>query len=210
MKSFMWVPINSGNRSGSGSENCGFRIAQVLGCHSENGVSYTKNGISNSESCSEKTPELSESSEKTPELSESSENGLFHSESVFPEIGVVPGFREIAHKKLHKNCLGINCVITTSRHWWVLENCATQPLPMTQDNYWRVVFQLRSQTLYKKRSCNDTLFSQNSEHFLATSMRSRRDSRESPFFPAILEVLKSLGVLLPRLFVAENAFGKVP
>ena len=59
-KSFMWVPIISGNRSGSCSENCGFRIAQVVGCHSEN-------GISNSESCSE----------NAPELSESSENGLF-------------------------------------------------------------------------------------------------------------------------------------
>ena len=43
---FMWVPTNSGNRSGSCSENCGVRIAQVAGCHSEN-------GISNSESCSE-------------------------------------------------------------------------------------------------------------------------------------------------------------
>ena len=48
------------NRSGSCSENRGFRIAQVVGCHSEN-------GISNAESCSE----------NTPELSESSENGLF-------------------------------------------------------------------------------------------------------------------------------------
>ena len=27
----MWVPVNSGNRSGSCSENCGFRIAQVVG-----------------------------------------------------------------------------------------------------------------------------------------------------------------------------------
>ena len=41
---------------------------------------HSENGISNSES----------SSENIPELSESSENGLFHSESVFPEIGVVP------------------------------------------------------------------------------------------------------------------------
>ena len=55
------------NRSGSCSENCGFRIAQVVGCHPENGISYSENGISNSESCSE----------KTPERSQSSENGLF-------------------------------------------------------------------------------------------------------------------------------------
>ena len=66
-KSFMWVPINSGNRSGSCSENCGFRISQVARWHSENEISYSENGISNSESCSE----------NTPELSESSENGLF-------------------------------------------------------------------------------------------------------------------------------------
>ena len=46
-KSFIWVPINSGNRSGSCSENCGFRIAQVLGCHSENEISNSENGISN-------------------------------------------------------------------------------------------------------------------------------------------------------------------
>ena len=38
-KSFMWIPINSENRSGSCSENCGFRIAQVVRCHSENGIS---------------------------------------------------------------------------------------------------------------------------------------------------------------------------
>ena len=55
MKSFMWVPINSGNRSGSCSENFGFRIAQVVGCHSENGISNSENGISNSESCSDNT-----------------------------------------------------------------------------------------------------------------------------------------------------------
>ena len=30
----------------------GFRIVQVVGCHSENGISYSENGISNSESCS--------------------------------------------------------------------------------------------------------------------------------------------------------------
>ena len=43
----MRVPITSGNRSGSCSENCGFRIAQVVGCHSENGISNSGNGISN-------------------------------------------------------------------------------------------------------------------------------------------------------------------
>ena len=81
MKIFHVGSHQFGNRSGSCSENCGFCIAQVVGCHSENGISYSGNGISNSESCSE----------NTPELSESSENGLFtfHSESVFPEIGVV-------------------------------------------------------------------------------------------------------------------------
>ena len=34
----MWVPINSENRSGSCSENCGFRTAQVVRCQSENGI----------------------------------------------------------------------------------------------------------------------------------------------------------------------------
>ena len=43
MKSFMRVPINAGNRSGSCSENCRFRIAQVVGCHSENGISNSEN-----------------------------------------------------------------------------------------------------------------------------------------------------------------------
>ena len=81
-KCFMWVPINSGNRSGSCSENFGFRIAQVVGCHSENGISYSENGISNSESCSE----------NTPELSESSENGLFTPRAFFLKLGWSPGF----------------------------------------------------------------------------------------------------------------------
>ena len=62
----MWVPINSWNRSESCSENCGFRIDQVVRAHSENGILYSENGISNSESCSENTPELSESSENGP------------------------------------------------------------------------------------------------------------------------------------------------
>ena len=76
------VPVNSGNRSGSCSENCGFRIAQVVGCHSENGISHSKNGILNSESCSE----------HTPELSESSENGLFTPRAFFLKLGWSPGF----------------------------------------------------------------------------------------------------------------------
>ena len=80
--SFMWVPINSGNRSGSCSENCGFRIDQVVGCHSENEISYSENGISNSESCSE----------NTPELSESSENGPFTPRVFFLKLGWSPGF----------------------------------------------------------------------------------------------------------------------
>ena len=57
-----------------------FCIAQVLGCHSENGISYSEDGTSNSESCSE----------NTPEHSQSSENGLFAQRAFFPEIGVVP------------------------------------------------------------------------------------------------------------------------
>ena len=79
----MWVPINSGNRSGSCSGSRGFRIAQVVGCHSENGISYSENRISNSESCSE----------NTPELSESSENGLFPPRAFFLKLGWSPGFR---------------------------------------------------------------------------------------------------------------------
>ena len=66
----MRVPINSGNRSGSCSENCGFRIAQVVGCHSENGISYSENGIR-------------EYRETLRELRE----WPFHSDSVFLEIG---------------------------------------------------------------------------------------------------------------------------
>ena len=75
----MWVRINSKNRSGSCSENCDFRIAQVVRCHSENGISHSENHFLNSESCSE----------NALELSESSENGLFTPERFFPEIGVV-------------------------------------------------------------------------------------------------------------------------
>ena len=69
----MRVPINSGNRSGSCSENCGSRIAQVVGCHSENGISYSENRFLNSKSCSK----------NTPELSKSSENGLFTPRAFF-------------------------------------------------------------------------------------------------------------------------------
>ena len=72
-KSFMWVPINSENCSGSCSENYAFRIAQVVRCHSENGISHSENRFLNSESWSE----------NTPELSESSENGLFTPRAFF-------------------------------------------------------------------------------------------------------------------------------
>ena len=78
----IWVPIDLGNLSGSCSENCGFRIAQVVRCHSESGMPYSENHLLNSESCSE----------NTLELSESSESGLFTLRAFFPEIGVVPGF----------------------------------------------------------------------------------------------------------------------
>ena len=73
-------PINSGNRSRSCSESCGARIAQVVGCHSENRILYSENGISNSESCSE----------HTPELSETSENGLFTPRAFFLKLGSSP------------------------------------------------------------------------------------------------------------------------
>ena len=72
----MWVPINSGN----GSENCRFRIAQVVRRHSESGILHSENQFLNSESCSE----------NTPKLSQSSENGLFAPRAFFPKIGVVP------------------------------------------------------------------------------------------------------------------------
>ena len=44
----MWVTTNSENHSG-------FGIAQVVRCHSENGISYSENQCQNSESCSENT-----------------------------------------------------------------------------------------------------------------------------------------------------------
>ena len=64
---FLSIP---GIASGVAPENCGFRIAQVVGCHSENGISHSENGIEN-----------------TPELSESSENGLFTSRAFFLRLG---------------------------------------------------------------------------------------------------------------------------
>ena len=79
---FVWVPLLSGNRSGSCSEISGFRIAQVVGCHSENGILYSENGILNSESCSE----------NTLELSESSENGPSAPRALFVKLGWSPGF----------------------------------------------------------------------------------------------------------------------
>ena len=77
----MRVPINSGNRSESCSENCGLPIAQVVRRHSENGISHAENYI-----FSELRELLREYPGTLPELRE----WPFHSESVFPEIGVVP------------------------------------------------------------------------------------------------------------------------
>ena len=85
-------PVNSGNwrnRSGSCSENHGFRIAQVVNSHSENGISHSKNHFLNSDSCSE----------NTPELSESSENGLFTPRAFFLELGWSPGTETYAKRK---------------------------------------------------------------------------------------------------------------
>ena len=59
--------INSENCAGSFSENSGFRIAHVVRRHSEHGISHSENYSLNSETCSE----------NTPERSQSSENGLF-------------------------------------------------------------------------------------------------------------------------------------
>ena len=41
-----------------------FHVAQVVGCHSENGISYSENGISNSESRSE----LARNSPRAPRM----------------------------------------------------------------------------------------------------------------------------------------------
>ena len=78
-KSFMWITINSGNRSGSCSENCGFRIAQVVGCHSEKGISVFR----------EWNFEFRELLREYPGTLRELREWPFHSESVFPEIGVV-------------------------------------------------------------------------------------------------------------------------
>ena len=78
----MWVPLNSGKRSGSCSENCGFRIAQVVRCHSKNGILHSENYFLNSENCSE----------NTPELSQSFENSLFTSRVFFLRLGWSPAF----------------------------------------------------------------------------------------------------------------------
>ena len=64
------------------SENCGFRVAQVVRRHSENRISYSENCFLNSESCSE----------NALELSQSSENGLFTPRAFFLKLGCSPGF----------------------------------------------------------------------------------------------------------------------
>ena len=68
------------NRSGSCSENFWFAYCSSRGMPFREWNSYSENGISNSQFCSE----------NTPELSQSSENGLFAPRAYFPEIGVVP------------------------------------------------------------------------------------------------------------------------
>ena len=75
----MWVPINYGNRSGSCSESSHCTTRETP---SENGTSHSENYFLNSESCSE----------NTPERSQSSENSLFTPRAFFPEVGVLPGF----------------------------------------------------------------------------------------------------------------------
>ena len=71
-------------------ENCGFRIAQVVRCHSENGMLHAKNQFLNSKSCSE----------STPELSQSSKNDLFTPRAFFVELGWSPAseFLEVFKK----------------------------------------------------------------------------------------------------------------
>ena len=64
------------------SENSWFRIAQVMTCHSENGISHSEDHFLNSESCSK----------NTPELSQSSENGLLTPRAFFLELGWSPDF----------------------------------------------------------------------------------------------------------------------
>ena len=108
-KSFNWVPTISGNRSESCSENCGFRIAQVVRRHSENGISNSENCFLNSESCSE----------NTPELSQSSENGLFALRAFFLKLGWFPGPRLLILKfSLHPRlCLRPARDICSSQMW---------------------------------------------------------------------------------------------
>ena len=72
--------------SNSCYENCGFCFGRVVRCHCETGISHSQNHFLNSESCSENTLELSESSDQ---------EWPFHSERVFPEIGVVPQASEV-------------------------------------------------------------------------------------------------------------------
>ena len=103
----MWVPINSGIRSGSCSEIFGFCIAEVVRRHSENGISYSENGISNSESCSE----------NTPELSQSSENGLFAPRAFFLKLGWFPGFwRKHEGLESQRSSLGPNAAAARVMH----------------------------------------------------------------------------------------------
>ena len=71
---------NSGNRSESCSENCGFRIDQVARGHSENGISYSENGIFQFRELLREYPGTLRELREWP----------LHSESFFPEIGVVP------------------------------------------------------------------------------------------------------------------------
>ena len=86
--------------------------------HSANGISHAKNYFQNSESCSE----------NTPELSQSSENGLF-TQSVFPEIGVVPRLlilwregkmRIREHKRLHSRCYHLVPVLFSVHGSWMI------------------------------------------------------------------------------------------
>ena len=77
---FMRVAVNSRNRNGSCSENWGFRIAQVVRRHSENGISHSENRL-----FSQLRELLREYPGTLPEL----RDWPFRSESVFPEIGVV-------------------------------------------------------------------------------------------------------------------------
>ena len=59
-----------------------FSTAQVVRCHSENGISYSENSFLNSESCSE----------SAPERSQSSKNGLFTPWAFFLKWGWSAGF----------------------------------------------------------------------------------------------------------------------